>query len=95
MKISSDLVLLLLASPFYCARALFHLGRKWQFWRQAYTPQIICRNCGNTIWLLGIWRCTCGYTYRGHVLRVCPVCRSLPRMVRCFVCGVTEKLSEP
>jgi hypothetical protein len=37
----------------------------------------------------------CGFTYRGHLLRVCPICFSLPAMVRCYDCGLTTKLPDP
>ena len=90
-----DLALWLLASPILCVRWVFVAIRRWKFYRASYTPRMICRNCGAAISLVGIWRCRCGYTYRGHLLRLCPVCGSLPRMVRCFACGVTERLPEP
>ena len=90
-----DLVLWLIASPVYFALWVVRMARRWRFLRIAYTPTIICRNCGETISLVGIWRCGCGYTYKGHLLRDCPICGSLPRMVRCYSCGVTEKLPEP
>jgi len=89
-----DLLLWVLASPVLFIRWLFRLRRKWRFWRMAYTPRIVCGSCKATIWLLGVWRCGCGYTYRGHLLRECPVCGALPRMARCFNCGLTTKLPE-
>ena len=95
-KIVVDITLWLLASPILILRWLFRLALRWRFWYLSYTPQITCQKCQATISLVGIWRCGCGYTYRGHLLRVCPVCGALPpRMVRCFQCGVTEKLPEP
>ena len=90
-----DLILLVFASPVYVAKGMVRLVRKCKFWKVSYTPQITCRNCGEAISLVGMWRCGCGFTYKGHLLRVCPVCGSLPRMVRCFSCGITEKLPEP
>ena len=95
MKVDPDLVLLALASPVYCVRGIFRAIRKGKFWMASYTPRITCRNCGEDIWLVGLWRCGCGYTYKGHLLRVCPVCKGLPRIVRCFSCGITAKLPEP
>ena len=93
---SVDLVLWVLASPMLFVKWLFRLRRRWKFWRMAYTPRIVCGYCRETIWLLGLWKCrSCGFSYRGHVLRECPVCASLPRMVRCFACGVTTLLPEP
>jgi hypothetical protein len=92
---SLDVILWVLASPILLMRWLFRVRRRWKFWVMAYTPRIVCGNCRGAIWLVGLWRCGCGFTYRGHVARVCPVCGSLPRMVRCFNCGVTTKLPEP
>ena len=90
-----DVVLWVLASPILFLRFLLRFVKRCVFWRRAYTAQIRCQNCGGQISLVGIWRCGCGFTYRGHLLRVCSVCGSLPRMVRCFQCGVTERLPEP
>ncbi len=90
-----DFVLWALASPILLLRALVRLIRRGRFWRVSYTPYIACRSCGATVALVGFWRCRCGYTYRGHVLRMCPVCFTLPRMVRCYACGATEKLPAP
>ena len=88
-------VLVILASPFllvdWCVRSI---GR-WSYWKVAYSSSIICSNCGESISLVGLWACSCKYTYSGHLLRTCPVCSSFPRMVRCFECGITEKLPEP
>jgi hypothetical protein len=92
---SVDVVLWVLASPILFVKWLFRLRRKWRFYRVSYTPWLICKNCGSRISLVGIWRCSCGYTAKTHLLRHCPECHSLPRMVRCFVCGVTTKLPEP
>lgn len=80
------------ASPYVIARFIFGMFRRIEFWTIAYRHEIYCRNCGSAISLVGFWRCRCGYTYKGHVLRCCPVCDSLPQMVRCFQCGVTEEL---
>jgi len=90
-----DVVLWILASPVLLVKWLFRVQRQWQFWVMAYTPRIACRSCQGIISLLGVWRCSCGHTYRGHLLRACPICGSLPRMVRCYDCGVTTKLPEP
>lgn len=89
------IVLVIISSPLllvdWCVKAI---GRG-SYWRVAYSPSIICSNCGESISLVGIWACSCKFTYRGHLMRECPVCHSVPRMVRCFECGVTEKLPEP
>ena len=92
---SFDLVLFVLASPVLLLRTIVRGVRRVGFWQTAYTSSMACPNCDATISLVGVWRCHCGFTYQGHLLRVCPVCASLPRMVRCFECGVTESLPRP
>jgi hypothetical protein len=89
-----DFILCLLASPILFINWLSRLKRNWRFWRFSYLAEISCSNCRAPVSLVGIWRCRCGFTYRGHVLRQCPICYSLPRMVRCYQCGVTEKMPE-
>jgi hypothetical protein len=90
-----EFILWLLASPFLVLRAAFRALRRARYYRLSYAAAIRCRSCRAPISLVGHWRCGCGYTYRGHLLRECPVCGSLPRMVRCFRCGLTEVLPEP
>ena len=87
-----DIAIWLLMSPILLVRSIFRAFRWLDFWTLAYKPEIPCRNCGGAISLVGIWRCRCGYTYKGHLLRTCPVCDATPSMVRCIQCGVTEKL---
>ncbi len=82
----------ILLSPLRFLGWLVRMIRNIPFWRTAYAPAIRCGNCGATISLVGIWECGCHFTYRGHLLRECPICGSLPSMVRCFNCGVTERL---
>jgi hypothetical protein len=88
-------ILWLLATPVLLIKLAVTVLRRWKFYRVAYTPRLTCRNCRSVISLVGLWRCSCGYTYTGHVLRVCPVCGALPAMVRCSVCGVTEVMPQP
>lgn len=95
MNFALDLVLWLLASPILAIEGLDRLARRGDFWLLSYSPSLDCRNCGAAVSLVGLWRCRCGYTYRGHLIRECPVCFSLPRVVRCIACGLTEKLPEP
>jgi len=89
-----DLVLMILASPVYGILALRRAWRKYCFLRVASTARLWCE-CGAELSLVGIWRCSCGFTYRGHLLKICPVCGSLPCVVRCYRCGITTKLPEP
>ncbi len=89
-----DVALFVLASPVYAYQAFRKLQRKHEFFRMASANAVTCE-CGSPVSLVGMWRCSCGFTYRGHLLRVCPVCKTLPSVVRCFRCGVTIKLPEP
>ena len=73
-----------------CARLRNHIA----FLRLATAAQIFCQ-CGIPISLVGLWRCSCTFTYRGHLLHVCPLCGRIPRIVRCYTCGLTTKLPEP
>jgi hypothetical protein len=90
-----EIVHWLVAGPILLVRFILHAFRWFDFWAMSYCHQIACRNCGSAISLVGIWRCRCGYTYKGHLLRSCPVCDALPGMARCFRCGVTEELPKP
>jgi len=90
-----DLVLLIFASPVFALKGVLRLLQRCIFWHVAYRPALKCGTCEESVSLVGMWRCVCGFTYQGHVLRVCPVCATYPRMVRCFACGATERLPEP
>lgn len=86
----TNLVLSLLASPILAVRAGFRAARRMCFYWQSMQPSMTCKTCGGEISLVGLWRCGCGFSYAGHLLRFCPVCNSLPRMIRCFKCGCTQ-----
>jgi len=88
-----DWVLLVLSSPILAVQALRRAYERYRFFRLAMQPEMSCE-CGATVSLVGYWRCSCGFTYRGHLLRVCPVCGSIPCIARCYRCGVTTKLPE-
>jgi hypothetical protein len=88
-----DGALFVLASPILALKALRRVVEHYRFFRLAMAPAIICE-CGAEVSLVGLWRCSCGYTYRGHLLRMCPVCGTIPCVVRCYRCGVTTKLPE-
>lgn len=88
-----DGALFLLASPILFLKGLRRAGERYRFFRLAMSPTIIC-GCGAEVPLVGAWRCSCGFTYRGHLLRICPVCGTIPCVVRCYRCGVTTKLPE-
>ena len=88
-----DWVLLVLSSPILAVQALRRAHERYRFFRLAMEPEMHCE-CGATVSLVGYWRCSCGFTYRGHLLRACPVCQSIPCVARCFRCGVTTKLPE-
>lgn len=87
------IVLTLLASPVLVVKAAWRFRKHFDFLRMASQPAIRCR-CGRPIFLVGIWKCSCTYTYRGHLMRYCPICGRMPRMARCYGCGLTTKLPE-
>ncbi len=89
-----DVVLFFLASPVLAVAALRKALRRLQFFLVASRSEIGCE-CGSTVALVGLWKCGCGFTYQGHLLTVCPVCASVPCVVRCYRCGITTKLPEP
>jgi hypothetical protein len=89
-----EVLLFLLASPVLAVRAAVTGVRKTRFLAVASRTEICCE-CGSSVSLVGRWKCSCGFTYNGHLLQLCPVCGSLPCMVRCYACGVTTKLPEP
>jgi len=89
-----DFVLYALASPILLALAVRRWWERYQFMRVATQPSIICE-CGAPVTLVGVWRCSCRFTYAGHLLRRCPVCGTVPCIVRCYHCGLTTKLPEP
>lgn len=84
--------LLVLSAPFALVVAAVRLSRQLQLARLASQESFICSTCSNEVSLLGFWRCTCGHTYQGHLLRECPVCSSIPKMARCFECSATRML---
>ena len=89
-----DLVLVVLASPILCAMAIRRFCERYRFLRIAMAAGITCE-CGEQVSLVGVWRCSCRFTYTGHLLRRCPVCGTVPCVARCYRCGVTTKLPEP
>ena len=88
-----DVGLFVLASPVLLILAIRRGIHRYRFFRLVMESAIVCE-CRSTVSLVGLWRCGCGFTYRGHLLRLCPVCSSIPCMVRCHRCGVTTKLPE-
>lgn len=87
-----ELLLWLLASPVLAIVAIVRAVRGMRLLRAAMRPTLPCRTCGDPIALLGMWRCHCGYSYQGHLLRICPVCQTLPQVVRCYRCNTTQKV---
>jgi hypothetical protein len=85
-----DALLFALASPILAVRGVLRFVRHIMFLRIAIQPTLPCNTCGDTIHLLGMWRCGCGATVEGHLLRACAVCHSFPAMIRCHRCGATQ-----
>ncbi len=88
-----DAALFVLASPVLLISAARRVFERYRFFHLAMQPAIACE-CGAMVSLVGMWKCSCGFTYRGHLLRACPVCNTIPCVVRCYQCGVTTKLPE-
>ena len=88
------LALFLLASPVMLCLALRRGLRHLRFFAVASRIRIFCE-CGEEVVLVGLWKCSCGFTYRGHLVNLCPLCRSVPKVVRCYECGVTRRLPDP
>jgi hypothetical protein len=82
----------LLASPVLLVTGSLKLIRHLRFLHLATKPAVLCRTCGTEISLVGFWRCACSYCYNGHLLRICPLCGTLPRLIRCYQCGATQLL---
>ncbi len=92
-QLTNRLFLWTLALPMLIVMGIFKafwfmfVGRRR--YRYAWSSQMRCRYCRRVIELVRAWRCKCGFTYIGSVLRLCPVCRTRPRIVRCDGCGMT------
>jgi hypothetical protein len=82
------------ALPFRLPGIYRRLRNHIEFLRLATATRIFCE-CGSPISLVGLWRCSCTFTYRGHLLQICPLCGKIPRICRCYACGLTMKLPEP
>lgn len=87
-----EALLWVLASPVLAIMALVRAVRAARLLRLAMQPAVTCRTCGRQIALLGMWRCGCGYSYQGHLLRSCPVCKTVPQVARCYRCNTTQKV---
>jgi hypothetical protein len=85
-----DAILFVLAIPILAVRGVIRFARHLAFLRTALQATLPCKTCGATIDLLGMWRCGCGATMEGHLLRPCPVCHAFPEMIRCHRCGATQ-----
>ena len=62
-----DIALFLLASPVLLVLFVHRCWTHVRFLRRATVPSIECR-CGRPVSLVGMWRCSCGFTYRSHAL---------------------------
>jgi hypothetical protein len=91
---ATGLILFVLASPILLVQTIRRAHARYRYLQLAARPAITCQ-CGEQVSLVGLWRCSCGFTYRGHLLRLCPVCGTVPCVIRCYRCGVTSKLPDP
>jgi hypothetical protein len=83
----------MLALPFLIIWGMIRIARYVRLLTLSVSPSIACIGCRSEVALLGIWRCRCGFTYKGHLMRPCPVCARVPRVVRCLNCSVTTQLN--
>ena|SRR6185437_5022902 len=79
--------------PFAIASWFSRMREHSAFLRLSEAPEIVCQ-CGNPIPLVGLWKCSCSFTYRGHLLQICPLCGRRPKICRCYACGLTMRLPE-
>ncbi len=82
----------MIALPFLCGWFLYRSVRHLFRLSVSMKTEVSCPNCGLAVSLVGIWQCTCGFTYAGNLIMECPVCATVPRFVRCPRCQVTRKL---
>jgi hypothetical protein len=80
--------------PFFIMNRIMRMREHVAFLRLARATEILCE-CGNPIAFVGLWKCSCSFTYRGHLLQICPLCGRTPKICRCYACGLTTKLPEP
>ena len=83
----------ILALPFLAVWAVIRLVKYIGLLKRSVAPALDCNNCHRPIALVGMWACQCGFTYTGHLLRPCPICHRVPRVVRCHRCNVTTKVA--
>lgn len=88
----AEAVLWVLASPIIAIAAIIRAMRSVRILWLAIQPAMTCPTCGNQVSLVGMWRCSCGFCYQGHLLRFCPICKMFPQVVRCYRCNATEKV---
>ena len=60
-----------------------------QRYRELSLEHLACRFCGNSIELLGAWKCQCGYKRPGNYFGRCPKCLGHPHYIDCPSCGFT------
>lgn len=57
--------------------------------RQLAFDKLTCRFCNSDIDLLGMWKCSCGYSRPGHYFGRCPNCLGHPPYIDCPACRST------
>lgn len=60
-----------------------------QRYRELSMEHLACRFCGNSIELLGAWKCECGYKRPGNYFGRCPKCLGHPHYIDCPSCAFT------
>jgi hypothetical protein len=83
----------ILALPLLAIWAMVRAFKYFRTLRRAIATSIVCIGCKRPVLLVGMWRCECGFTYQGHLMRPCPICHRVPKVARCFHCGITTQLT--
>lgn len=82
----------ILALPFLIIWGIRRMDKYMRVLVLSVSPSTPCVACKSEVTLLGIWRCSCGYTFKGHYMTPCSMCGRVPRLVRCLNCSVTTRL---
>jgi len=82
----------ILAAPLLLVWAAVKAVRYVRLLIRSVSGSAVCVGCHREVPLLGIWQCECGFRYEGHLLTPCSICHRVPKIARCFHCGLTTKL---
>jgi len=87
LKIASGILVWSIKAPFHLGVAL---GRLWAA-RVLLQESIPCSTCGTPIPQLGLWECSCSFSFYSAYFAPCPLCRAVPLFIVCGRCGASTK----